>query len=234
MASRRKKRAVRPAPKRRPPPAPTSRRRQGERARAQAKILAVATRLFARKGIENVTIGEISGEARMSRPLVYFYYPDLRTLFLEAAHAAGRRLQERLHSAMSDTRSGQDAIVAMGQAYVSFHAEDPDGFSLCLADTGPESPEHTPTSSEQQILDLEREIMEMLLTAISRGSADGSIRNDIGDPRLLALHLWAFVQGLVHLSSSHAVTLERIYGIPPAHFLTGGFATLRIALAHPG
>jgi len=221
------------SPKRRHPPHPENARRRDERIQARTTLVRVATALIAAKGLENVTVGEISRTAGLSRPLVYFYFPDLRTLFLEAAGAARSALLAHLTNGMQQAPCGLEAIVAMGRAYLDFHRQQPDAFALCLANTGIRPGSAPLTDAESRILDLERSLMEQVVSTVTRGQADGSVRNDAGDPRMVALHLWAFVQGLVQLSSQHHVTLERTFGIGRDPFLMAGLDTLKTALAHP-
>lgn len=221
------------SPKRRRPPHPQNGRRREERIQARTTLLRVATALIAAKGLENVTVGEISRVAGLSRPLVYFYFPDLRTLFLEAAGAARRELLVHLTNGMRQAPSGLDAIVAMGRAYLDFHRQQPDAFALCLANTGIRPGSESLTEAESRILDLERSLMEQVVSTVAQGQADGSVRNDAGDPRMVALHLWAFVQGLVQLSSQHHVTLERTFEIGRESFLMAGLDTLKTALTRP-
>lgn len=219
--------------KRRSPPHPENARRRDERIQARTTLLRVATELIAAKGLENVTVGDISRKAGLSRPLVYFYFPDLRTLFLEAAGAARSELLAHLADSMRQAPTGLEAIIALGRAYLDFHRQQPDAFALCLANTGIRPGSDPLTEAESRILDLERSLMEQVVSTVTRGLADGSVRNDAGDPRMVALHLWAFVQGLVQLSSQHHVTLERTFGIGSEAFLMAGLETLKTALAHP-
>lgn len=222
------------APKRRTPPHPETARRRNERIRAQSTLIRVATALIAARGLENVTVGEISRKAGLSRPLVYFYFPDLRTLFLEAACAARHELLTHLSNGMQQAPNGLEAIVAMGRAYLDFHRQQPDTFALCLANTGIRAGSEPLTEAETRILNLERSLMEQVVATVVRGQADGSVRSDAGDPRMVALHLWAFVQGLVQLSSQHQLTLERTFGIGREPFLVAGLETLKTALTRPG
>ena len=210
--------------------APATTRRQEERDRARAKILKAATHLFAQRGIENVTFGDIARRARMSRPLVYFYFPDLRTLFLETAHLASSRLHERMTAAISGARTGLESILAMGRTYVDFHEEEPELFYRCMASVGPQPNSRRASPTEERIIQLERTMMELVEAAVSRGVRDGSVRPDVGNNLTVALSLWAFVQGLVQLGSGHRDTIERFCGMNQKSFLDAGFATLRGAL----
>lgn len=215
--------------RRRRPTAPSTTRRQDERDRARAKILKAATHLFAQRGIENVTFGDIARRARMSRPLVYFYFPDLRTLFLETAHIASSRLHERMTAAISGARTGLESILAMGRTYVEFHEQEPELFYLCMASVGPQPNGRRASPAEERIIQLERTMMELVEAAVSKGVRDGSVR-PVGNNLTVALSLWAFVQGLVQLGSGHRDTIERFCGMNQKAFLDAGFATLQGAL----
>ncbi|HRI12209.1 MAG TPA: TetR/AcrR family transcriptional regulator [Verrucomicrobiota bacterium] len=208
-------------------------RRQTERDQARTKILAAATYLFAHKGIENVTFGDVARRAKSSRPLVYFYFPDLRTLVLEASHVAARRLQERMVAAVGSTRTGLDAILALGRSYVAYHEAEPENFFVCMVPVNPSRNGKRPTELEERILSVERAMMGMVEAAVARGVRDGSVRPDLGETLTVAMSLWAFVQGLVQLSTGHRDTIERFFGLGLERFLDAGFKTLSAALAAP-
>src|SRR5574343_524649 len=95
----------------------TPERAAPECALRRKQIIDAAVRLFAERGMENVTFGDIAKAAKLSRPLVYFYFPDLQTLFLETILVASQELHRRFQLAVRPTLNGLDQIMAVGQAY---------------------------------------------------------------------------------------------------------------------
>ncbi len=218
---------------RKPPSTDPASRRQGERDRARGRILTAATHLFAQRGIENVTFGDVARRARMSRPLVYFYFPDLRSLFLEASLGPCLQLHDRIARSFSSSRNGLEAIMAMSRSFLDFYEEEPELFYLSMALISPRPSSRRPSPVELEIAELERATMKLAVESLSRGMSDGSVRADISNPLLVALSIWAFVQGLVQSISGHHNTVERFLGAGRRRFLDSGIEILRGALAPP-
>lgn len=68
-----------------------------------SKILDTATRLFMQLGYRAVSINDIAREAAITKPTLYYYFPDKEELF---AQMALRRLAE-MHAAMLAALAGQ-------------------------------------------------------------------------------------------------------------------------------
>ncbi len=205
-------------------------RRQEDRDRARSRILAAATALFYRHGIDRVTFGAVAKKARLSRPLVYFYFPDKRTLFVEACLLAGQQLAGRFVAASTGAPTGLDAVEAIGRAYVAFQEEEPALFFLLMAHTPADRAKLTGDSPEACMVQQELAVMNLVTDSVKRGIADGSIRPDVGDPLTVALCLWGFTHGLAQLGATQRATIEDFHGTPIARFRDTGFQTLRRSL----
>ena len=205
-------------------------RRQGDRERARARIIAAATQLFHRHGIENVAYGDIARKARLSRPLVYFYFPDLRTLLLEAVEAATLRLGERFTRAVQGAPNGLAATVAIGRAYLACHEEDPESFFLCMAAGPSRHPADTRKEIDQRLTATSQAVMNILVREVQRGQRDGSIDPKAGPPLMIALCLWSLSHGLAQFTTTQAATLRDEYHVRTGDFLAAGMKLLTHAL----
>ena len=205
-------------------------RRQEDRDRARSRILAAATALFFRHGIDQVTFGAVAKRARLSRPLVYFYFPDKRTLFVETCLLAGRKLGERFVAASMGAPTGLDAVEAIGRAYVAFQEEEPELFFLLMAHSPKDRAKLAGDSPEACMAQQELAVMNLVTDAVKRGIADGSIRPDVGDPLTVSLCRWGFTHGLAQLGATQRATIENFHGTPIARFRDTGFQTLRRSL----
>ncbi len=205
-------------------------RREEDREKRREQILRAASDLIARKGLENVTFGEIARKARLSRPLVYFYFPDLRTVFLEAVLRAHADLRTRFEEASGQGGTGLEKIENIGRAYARFHRESPASFQLCaLFDSNPGyagDPGVAAAGLEQSELATHC----LCADAIRTGLADGSIRSDVGDPDQVAIVLWACVHGLAQLGAMRGPSLEKHAGLGEERLLEAGIGMLRRAL----
>lgn len=170
--------------------------------------------LFAERGLENVTYGDIARKARLSRPLIYFYFPDLQTLFMEAIILGSAELHRRFMGAVSPAQRGIEQIMAIGRAYVAFATEEPALFQLLAHNESKQptdEPEHPLTEECTRHYDA---IMALLVAALQKGVRDRSIRRDIGDPGKVAVCLWGLTHGLIQLAATKQPTIECKLGAP--------------------
>jgi AcrR family transcriptional regulator len=65
--------------------------------KAKARLLEVATALFAEKGYASTSVGEIVAQARVSRPVLYYYFGSKEGLF-QAILGEAMRVQEAVLS----------------------------------------------------------------------------------------------------------------------------------------
>lgn len=215
-------------------PKTTARRRQIDRERARHKIVSAATDLFATRGLQDVTYGDIARRSRLSRPLIYFYFPTPEELIQETFVVACGRLQERFQNAIAGTKSGCDAVEAIGRAYLQFHEDCPSEARLMMLEGAQCHPSGPSGSATARLMDQKKDIIALVAAQVERGRADGSIRRDDSSPVVVALNLWAFVHGLGQLRSQLGWAIEGVHGVSLADFVTHGFRLIGEALqAHP-
>jgi AcrR family transcriptional regulator len=190
----------------------TSRRPSPDREIRRGTIIAAAVRLFAQRGMENVSYGDIAREAGLSRPLVYFYFPDLETLFLEALSNGAAAMHRAFLAAVKPADSGLEQIMGIGRAYVTFARENPDTFELMAHNESKQSKAQAENPLQQQCMLYYDGIMGLLVSALVKGVRDGSIRKDIGDPAKVAVCLWGLTHGLIQLAATKRDTLETNFG----------------------
>ena len=232
------------------------RRRTEDRERARQKILAAATHLFAERGLEDVTYGDIAKDSGLSRPLVYFYFPNQESLIQETFLTACQRLQERFVAAVSKASNGSESLMAIGRAYLQFHDDCPEEARLMLLE-GAHCPPITDTTSSvdkahksvasqadakgadasdgssvtARLLEQKWAIIALVASQVERGRRDGSVRKEGASATVIALNLWAFTHGLVGLRGQLGDTLDGIYGVSMTEFLDHGFQLIDNALA---
>lgn len=212
---------------------PSPRRPSPERESRRRAILQAAIRLYAEHGLENVGYGDIAKAARLSRPLIYFYFPDLETLFLEAVILSVTELHKRFRAAIKPERNGLDQIMAIGEAYVRFSREEPELFRLLAHKETKRSSaaEHPREEDCHRIFD---GIMGLLVAALQKGRRDGSIRRDLGDPGKVALCLWGLTHGLIQIATTQQPAIERKLGAACADLPDFGLDLLRRSLRTGG
>lgn len=213
--------------------ASSTRRPSPDREQRRQEILRAAIRLFAERGMENVTFGDIAKAARLSRPLVYFYFSDLEILFNEAVILSVSKVQERFVHAVRPAMNGLEQIMAVGAAYVQFARDEPQLFQLLAHKETKPSAAEAEHPLEQECHQRFGEIMGLLVASLQKGIRDGSIRADIGEPLKVAICLWGLTHGLIQVAFNQQPTIERRLGAAGDDLPDFGLDLLRRTLAAP-
>jgi len=192
-------------------------RRQEERDRRRSEIVDAADALYVESGWETITMDQVARRARLSRALVYVYFKDKADLHLALVERALESLRTRFDAARAGKARGIDEIAAIGDAYFAFSHDEPHYYDACSryqahvcdeAGAGAEVP-----PNEAACMAAGHRVHQVLVDALNRGMADGSIRSDLGDPYVTALSLWAFSHGVIQVASSKRGQIEH-EGVP--------------------
>ena len=73
-------------------------------------------------------------------------------------------------------------------------------------------------------------VHDVLVQSINIGIADGTMRPDVGDPRIISFVLWAFTHGTIEVATKKAAVLPFL-GIQPPALIEQGIEMARRALA---
>src|SRR5687767_8616039 len=101
-----------------------------EVAQSRADVCRVAQVLFARHGVEGVTMRQIAAELGWSPTTAYRYFKSKEEILAAVRAAAFNRFCEVIEAAI---RSGPDARTSArnaGQAYLGFALENPDAYRM--------------------------------------------------------------------------------------------------------
>jgi len=211
-------------------PVSFSTRRNSAKERSRARILAAATRLIAERGLESLSFADIAGAAGISRPLIYFHFKDRDQLFHETVVRANQMLFARFEKAVAAHATGLDQIVAVGRAYRVFFEENPREFALISCYEAKPANPAKPSATEAEIISCHEAIMSLMSTVLTRGTRDGSLRKNLGDPLKTALCLWAFTHGLLQVTATSAAGIEETHGVKPGALIDFGFKLLQAVL----
>lgn len=183
-------------------------RRLEEKARRRAEILDAAEAVAAEVGVEAMTMDLVARSARLSRALVYVYFNDKPDLLMGICERALDLLQRRFEEATARPGNGLQQVTACGRAYVAFAKEFPVYFDA-LAHHEAQTPDATQSAgNEQACKRAGNRVHGVMVRAIERGIADGSVRVDAA-PLLTAVTLWGFMHGALQLASTKANVLAQ-------------------------
>ena len=202
-------------------------RREEEKEQRRAEIIDAAERLYADVGWDDVTMDRVAKSARLSRALIYVYFQDKNDLLLAIAERALADLRGRFIAAAAAPVKGLDKVQAIGRAYVLFQQKMPYRFDAC-------SRFHAHQAAGQPTDDAcaaaGDAVIAVIVEALMKGQADGSIRKDIGDPAQVCVMLWAFTHGLIQIGTNKTQEIARL-GIEVPQLMEGSFSMLRYMLA---
>ena len=202
-------------------------RREEEKERRRAEIVDAAEALYAEVGWDAVTMDRVARQARLSRALIYVYFQDKNDLLLAIAERALAELRERFVAAAGAQRTGLDKVQSIGRAYVQFQQEMPYRFDACSRFHAHQAAGHPTDDACAAAGDA---VIAVIVDALNRGQADGSIRKDIGNPAQVCVMLWAFTHGLIQIGTSKAEEIA-CHGVKVPELMEGSFAMLRYMLA---
>jgi AcrR family transcriptional regulator len=199
-------------------------RREEEKERRRLEIVEAAEQLYAEKGWDAVTMDQVARKARLSRALLYVYFRDKEDLLFAITSRALEDLRQRFEQAAAGHALGIDQVSAMGRAYALFQQERPFQFDACSRFHAHQA--HQGQDNELACTAEGDSLIAVMIAALQRGIADGSIRPDIGDPLKVCMMLWAFSHGLIQIATNKAQEIAR-QGVEVGALMEEGRAMLR-------
>ena len=210
---------------------PVRARREEEKEQRRQAIIDAAEEVIAKHGWEDTNFGEIAKRSRLSRSLVYFYFPDREELFHAVCERGLSSMLRRFETALAKNKTGLDQIMAIGRAYYAFSLAEPLHFEILSRMQAQESDPATQSDTVKNAEERGRGCLVLVAQALANGLADGSIRKSIGDPGPTAVSVWAFTHGLIQISAQKEAMLKKDFNLSAAKTMEHGFALLRGSLA---
>lgn len=208
-------------------------RRQEEKERRRAEILDAAEAVAGSVGWEAFTMDQVARRARLSRALLYVYFKDKVDLMFGICERALATLRQRFTEAVTRQRLGLDQILGIGRAYIAFSQEFPVYFEVLSRCELREVSTEDAVPSEAACQAEGGEVQALMVSVLATGIRDGSIRADLGDPRVVANALWGMTHGVVQLASTKAKILAH-HGVDGRTVIEQTMTMLARALAaHP-
>ncbi|PKN36992.1 MAG: TetR/AcrR family transcriptional regulator [Deltaproteobacteria bacterium HGW-Deltaproteobacteria-2] len=102
--------------------------KEQEREARRDFIISAAERVFAKKAFNTVTIRDIAKEAGISHALIYRYFPDQQSLFVEACIRRGAEIVEFVNQLIDDDSNIK--IEKVMERFIQFLAENDQYFRM--------------------------------------------------------------------------------------------------------
>jgi AcrR family transcriptional regulator len=154
------------------------------------KLIDAAERLFARHGLEAVTLRQLAAEVGVSPMTPYRYFADKDAILAAVRTRAFNRHAEALELAFAAGVSPIERANAVGQAYLAFALGNPDAYRL-MFDVKQPSAERYPE------LVAAGDRSKATMTAHLKAMIDGGVLK--GDPDLIGHMFWSALHGAIQL-----------------------------------
>lgn len=210
---------------------PVRARRDEEKEMRRQDILDAAERVIAKHGWDGTDFGKVAQRARLSRSLVYFYFPTREDLFHAVCGRGLADLEQRFATVMATRKKGLEQAMDLGQAYYAFAREQPLYFDLIAQFQGQELDPESESENEKEAHAHGENCLGALAQALGNGLKDGSVRKSVGDPRPAAVSIWAFTHGLIQIAARKECMLQKNFQLNSTQMIEHGFKLLRGAIA---
>jgi AcrR family transcriptional regulator len=158
------------------------------------------------------SLREVARRAGVSHNAPYFHFADKRGLLAAIATAGYETLKGRMLAASKDLSKADEALDAIGIAYLHFGTENPAHYRLMFGPTLQALDGGPPA----EVVEAAAASRGVLKDVMRRGIEDGSFKITQNDPVALAgavLAAWSLVHGLTLLYIDGLATLETSLGI---------------------
>ena len=136
----------------------------------QFGILSRAARLFAARGYERTSIGDLVKACDLSRGAIYHYFESKEAILFAMLDALVHGLLDRLTEAVAPGDEPVERLARIIEAFVEYNAGSPNEQVILLNDLGALS-----KSEQKQIRQVENEIVELVADALAAADVAGKI-----------------------------------------------------------
>ncbi len=158
------------------------------------RILSAALQLFAARGLDATTIGDVARRAEMSQGLLYHYFRSKEAIYLELIRGAFARMNAAAQGLEALPLPPREKVRrAIAELVAGFtRSEDTARYYLLIAQAS--ASEATP-AAVQRLIRKERAVpYEVMARIFAAGQREGVVRRR--DPEELAVLFWVVIRGL--------------------------------------
>jgi AcrR family transcriptional regulator len=171
-------------------------RREREREEVRSRIMDAARDLFAREGVEAVSMRKIANAIEYSPTAIYLHFADKDALLEElCSHDFGALAESFAQEAQ--IKDPIERIKALGRRFMKFGLKYPNHFRFMFLT--PSKGDRIPAKQLEKRGDPEKDSYARLLLSVREALEARRFRPDLKDERLVAQTFAAAVQGVVAL-----------------------------------
>jgi AcrR family transcriptional regulator len=170
-------------------------RKERERRELMDLILMKAKEIIVNEGQEKLSIRRIATEIDYSPATIYLYFKDKDEILYQMMQKGFEIMTSYMEDVFKETAPVK-RIFLIGQEYIRFGTEHPDWYELMF--TSPNPMNHIQRSKEEWGHGIA--IFEFFAKTCEEAIKHQKIKG--WQPRILALHLWSSIHGVVSFSNS--------------------------------
>lgn len=172
-------------------------RREREREERRERILDAAQHIFESKGLDVATMEDIADQAQLGKGTLYLYFKTKEDLLLAMALRHQRELLGIFEDVVAEPALGVAHLRRLLSAWTDHMSSSPQRLRMVIARWITATPFEDEGGEEFRTN--VREIFGIICGAVTRGQADGSVRQDL-PPERLAIQLWSGANGALLMS----------------------------------
>lgn len=184
-------------------------RREREREARREAILDAAQDLVASDGYHGLRMDAVAEAAELSKGTLYLYFENKDALCAAVATRLIDKLIPSIQARIANTSTGLEAIRQLLETYCEFTQDKPQHFRFALAWLSAGERMDDSTESFKIYRGRVDHMLSLVVSAIVRGQADGSIRKEI-DPLPQALQVWTSFLGVILVGLNKEAMSQRI------------------------
>ncbi|MBN1198306.1 MAG: helix-turn-helix transcriptional regulator [Bacteroidales bacterium] len=171
-------------------------RKEREREQRRQSIIDAAEKVFFTKGYDSSTMDDIASTAELSKGTLYLYFQSKDELHFEIMDRGNQILLVFMEKAINLQKNGRENLRLLGEAFVEFSNSHPDYFQAMMFFQSRDVEHQRINEQKLKKFIMGRSSISMLNNMVSKGIADGSVRNDFHPSHLTTL-LWSQMMGIL-------------------------------------
>ncbi|MBP7462088.1 MAG: TetR/AcrR family transcriptional regulator [Candidatus Delongbacteria bacterium] len=191
-------------------------RREREKETRLNEILAASETIFSTRGYDLATMDDIAREADFTKKTVYSYFASKQELLSAVMARAMTVLNGLFREAAAGEKSGFDKVRGIGLAYVEFADRYPALFKVLSIKA--HGDDKLPDAYRDELIRLDREMVELIAGCFRIGQQDGSIRPDL-DVRMATLHVVSVSNGILDMVANRCEHFVSVFGVSIPEFI---------------
>lgn len=173
-----------------------STRQEREHRAMEEEIIATALAMVRAEGAANLSLREVAKRMEYSSAAIYRYFDDKPALVGTVIQRGFRELTARLQ-AVSTALPAEERLVALGQAYLSFAADEPQLYTLMFVNVLPGPTSHAGASLADMLIG--DSAFSVLYNTVGEAITSGAFRLNQVDQLPVSIAAWALVHGYAML-----------------------------------